>query len=130
MKIYFNKFARSLLLADSFVASLIGDNVFVKDELALRLDRPTKDAPKLAFWVHLAQSLNVPRESVLRMHRHSDYRPSGKMFEYLKAKEPEFTVESLRSLLEKIDRNDIAPMLKQSTGKSRYKINRKFAKQL
>lgn len=102
------------------MAGLICDDVFVKDELAVLLDRPTKGAPKSAFWKHLAQSLNVPPEIVLRMHRHSDYRPSGKMFEYLKAREPEFTVASLRSLLEKIDRNDITLMLNQSTGKSRY----------
>ena len=102
------------------MASLIGDDVFVKDELAVHLDRSTKGAPKLGFWLHLAQSLNVPPHIVSRMHRHSDYRPSRKMFEYLRAKEPEFTVASLRSLLEKIGRNDITLMLNQSTGKSRY----------
>ena len=68
----------------------------------------------LRNWSHLADKLGVPHDVVKRLEYYTDYSPTIRMFDYLLATRPKFTIGQLQQALQKIHKTDIIDLIKNS----------------
>lgn len=88
------------------------------DDLCCRLDQPIchgkREVPAAtSYWVHLAEEFKVPIEVVKKCRQNSVSSPSRNMLEFQEARDPDFTVKSLKDGLQVIPRNDLVVKLNQ-----------------
>ena len=86
-------------------------NVRIMDELARRLDQPIyrgeQEPPIVQHWKHLAAEFRVPEDVETRCQTNPQSSPSKHMFEFLEARNPNYSVKDLKEGLSVISRNDL-----------------------
>ena len=98
-------------ITDSLVKENIVANVHIMDELACSLDQPIyrgkQEPPIVQYWVHLAAEFRVPEDVVTKFQTNPQSSPSKHMFEFLEARNPNYSVKDLKEGLSVISRNDL-----------------------
>ena len=98
-------------ITDSLVKEKIVANVHIMDELARSLDQPIyrgeQEPPIVQHWVHLAAEFGVPEDVVTKCQTNSQSSPSKHMFEFLEARDPNYSVKHLKEGLSVLSRNDL-----------------------
>ena len=97
----------------------IVSKIHVMDEIAHLLDQPichgNQDVPSTQYWFHLAEEFKVPEKIVIRCQHNPDNSPSKNMLEFQEARDPYFSVQTLKDALRDIGRNDLVEELEQSS---------------
>ena len=102
------------------MADIIYRDPSVLDEVCLKLDYPVGKVPCTGkYWPHLAHNLGAKEQTRLRFQQKSGYTPSVRMFAYLSATSPDFTVDKLKSNLRSIERDDLVSMLEEGSVKGK-----------
>ena len=117
-----NKLSRDFTFfrTGDLVADIIYRDPSVLDEVCLKLDYPVGKVPCTGkYWPHLAHNLGAKEQTRLRFQQKSGYTPSVRMFAYLSATSPDFSVDKLKSNLRSIERDDLVSMLEESSVKGK-----------
>lgn len=102
------------------MAHIIYGDPSVLDEVCLKLDYPVGKVPCTGkYWPHLAHNLGAKEQTRLRFQQKSGYTPSVRMFAYLAATSPDFTVDKLKTNLGSIERDDLVSKLEKSSVKGK-----------
>ena len=113
------------------MADIIYGDPSVLDEVCLKLDYPVGNLPCTGkYWPHLAHNLGADEQTTLRFQQESGYTPSVRMFAYLAATSPDFTVDKLMSNLRSIKRNDLVSKLEKSSVKGKNITSRSSNKSI
>ena len=106
------------LITDSLVKENVVVNVHIMDELARSLDQPIyhgeREPPVVRHWVHLAAEFRVSEDVVTKCQSNPQSSPSKHMFEFLEARNPNYSVKDLKEELSVISRNDLAKKVELS----------------
>ncbi|XP_031558097.1 uncharacterized protein LOC116294606, partial [Actinia tenebrosa] len=104
----------------SILIKCLNDNHSALEKLSKCLDR---EFPHIKCWLHFAEQMKIEKDVICQCRLYSEYSPTVKLFEFLKATRPELSVKELTSALEEMKRIDIQLMVFQ-TYKSEDKVSR------